>query len=137
MKHKILLVDASINFILGILLITYPIKLIQLLGIPQAVTPFYSSVLGAVLCGIALALVIEYFRTPSGLGGLALGGAVAINICAAFIIVVLLVRHVLYIPWQGYIVLWILVVVLVIVSMVELIAQIQKKSAGVDQTDKN
>jgi hypothetical protein len=119
-KHKVLLIDAIINYILGILLIIYPVQLIRFLGIPEATNPFYPSILGAVLCGIGVALIIEYQRAPSGAVGLGLAGAVAINICAALIIAILLVRGSLLLPVQGYLFLWLLVVVLVVISLVEL-----------------
>lgn len=133
MKHLVLIIDAIINFVLGIFLIIYPIQLIRFLGIPEAISPFYPSVLGAVLCGIALALVIEYYRSPAGLG---LGGAVVINICGAFILIVMMVRHAVHMPFQGYLFLWILVVVLIFVSVIELIVYTNRKAARAGQLQK-
>jgi len=120
MKHMVLIIDAIINFVLGIVLIVYPVQLIRFLGVPEAMSPFYPSLLGAVLCGIALALVIEYYRSPTGLVGLGLGGAVVINICGAFMFIVLMVRHALHMPFQGYIFLWILVVAKLLRTMLKL-----------------
>lgn len=136
MKHLVLIIDAIINFVLGIFLIIYPIQLIRFLGIPEAISPFYPSVLGAVLCGIALALVIEYYRSPAGLVGLGLGGAVVINICGAFILIVMMVRHAVHMPFQGYLFLWILVVVLIFVSVIELIVYTNRKAARAGQSQK-
>jgi hypothetical protein len=132
----VLIVDAIINFVLGIVLIVYPIQLIRVLGIPEAVGPFYPSLLGAVLCGIALALVVEYYRSPAGLVGLGIGGAVFINMCAAFMLVVMMVRHRLDMPFQGYLFLWILVVVLVFISAIELVVYANRKAAREGRSQK-
>ncbi|MBN2620025.1 hypothetical protein JXB22_02960 [candidate division WOR-3 bacterium] len=117
----ILIIDAVINFILGILLMIFPNHLVSFLGLPIAYEPFYASVLGAILIGIGLALVIECVRTPAVLGGLGMGGAIAINVCGACVIMLWLVSGRLIIPLRGYLVLWILVFVLLIVSAIELV----------------
>jgi hypothetical protein len=137
MKQKVLLVDAIINYILGILLIIYPTQLIRFLGIPEATHPFYPSVLGAVLCGIGLALIIEYQRTPSGAVGLGLAGAVAINICGALILAVLLLRGSLFMPVQGHLFLWLLVVVLVGISLVELLMYAKRRTKDAVKPEEN
>ena len=136
MKHMVLIIDAIINFVLGIVLIVYPIQLIRFLGIPEAMSPFYPSLLGAVLCGIALALVIEYYRSPTGLVGLGLGGAVVINICGAFILIVMMVRHAVHMPLQGHLFLWILVVVLIFISAIELVVYTNAKATREGQSQK-
>lgn len=135
-RHIVLIIDAIINFILGIVLIVYPIQFIRFLGIPEAMSPFYPSLLGAVLCGIALALVIEYYRLPTGLVGLGLGGAVVINICGACILIVMMVRHLVHMPLQGYLFLWILVIALIFLSAIELIVYTNQKVAGKEQLRK-
>jgi hypothetical protein len=117
----ILIVDAVINFALGILLMIFPDGLVSFLGLPITYEPFYASVLGAVLIGIGLALVIECVRTPVVLGGLGLGGAIAINVCGACVIMLWLVSGHLIIPLRGYLALWILVLALLIVSAIELV----------------
>lgn len=129
MKHTVLVIDAIINFVLGIVLIIYPVSIIRFLGIPEAVSPFYPNLLGAVLCGIALALVIEYFRSPTGLVGLGLGGAIVINICGACILIIMMLRHSLHMPLQGHLFLWILVITLVVISAIELIVYANQKTA--------
>ncbi|KPK73324.1 hypothetical protein AMJ87_02025 [candidate division WOR_3 bacterium SM23_60] len=136
MRHIVLIIDAIINFVLGIVLIVYPIQFIRFLGIPEATNPFYPSLLGAVLCGIALALIIEYYRSPAGLVGLGLGGAVVINICGACILIIMMVRHLVHLPLQGYFFLWILVVALIFLSAVELVVYANQKAAGKEQLRK-
>ncbi len=137
MKQKVLLVDAIINYILGILLIIYPTKLIRFIGIPEATHPFYRSVLGAVLCGIALALIIEYQRASCGAVGLGLAGAVVINICGALILAVLLLRGSLLMPFQGHFFLWMLVVLLVGISLVELLLSAKQRAKDAVRPEEN
>jgi hypothetical protein len=45
----LLVIDAAINVLLGLLLIAFPSNLVAALGIPQAEVAFYPSFLGAVL----------------------------------------------------------------------------------------
>ena len=128
MKHaKVLLIDALINLVLGVLLVTFPIKLVQFLGIPQAQSTFYPSILGAVFIGITIALLIEYFRKPSGIVGLGLGGAVSVNLCAGFVLMGWLVSDRLDIPFRGQVILWILAVVIIAISGVELAEYFKRK----------
>jgi hypothetical protein len=125
-RSKVLIVDAIINLVLGLLLMAFPPAVVTLLGVPTAEHSFYPSILGAVLCGIGIALLIEYFRGPGGIVGLGLGGAMSINLCAAFVLAIWLVRGTLPIPLRGQAFLWTLVVVLVSISFVELIVHLNK-----------
>ena len=86
-SSKILLVDALINLILGVLLAAFPRSVVELLGVPHTDVAFYPSILGAVLIGIAVALVVEYARRPAGPARLGLYGAIAINLCGALFLV--------------------------------------------------
>jgi hypothetical protein len=115
-RPKILLVDAAINFILGFPLLTFPLRVVQFLGMPEVQSKFYPSIFGAVLIGIAFALSIEYFRKPSGIVGLGLGGAVSINLCAGLALGVWLLSGQLEIPSRGKVILWTLAAVLIIIS---------------------
>jgi hypothetical protein len=119
-RAQVLLVDALINFILGVLLVTFPLKIVKFLGIPETPNKFYPSILGAVLIGIAIALFLEYFRKPTSMVGLGLGGAVLINLCAGLVLIGWLVSGKLNIPFHGQVILWILVLVLITISGVEL-----------------
>ena len=125
-KSKVLLIDAFINFMLGIILVIFPLKLVWFLGLPEVQNTFYPSILGAVLLGIGVALLIEYFRKPYSITGLGLGGAITINLCGALILVVWLLSSSLNIPIRGQIILWILVITLIVVSGFELLIYIKK-----------
>jgi len=131
----ILIIDAMINFALGILLMLFPQNLVSFLGLPITYEPFYASVLGAVLIGIGIALAIECVGGASMLNGLGRGGAIAINVCGACVIMLWLVSGRLIITLRGYLVLWILVFVLLIVSGVELI--LSSSSVDLDRSNKN
>lgn len=114
----LLLVDASINLVLGVLLIAFPGWLVSFLGIPDAVPGFYAGILGGVLIGIGIALVIQYWR---GNGGLGLAGAVSINLCGGAVLAGWLVLGNLNLPLRGKVFLWVLVVLLVGLSSFEFI----------------
>lgn len=57
-----------------------------MLGMPVAAKPFYASIFGGVLFGIGIALLMERSRETTGLSGLGLGGAIAINLCGGFVL---------------------------------------------------
>ena len=132
-RQKILLIDSAINFGLGLLLIAFPPRLMLLLGVPIAEHSFYPNILGAVLTGIGVALLIEYFRGTQGIVGLGLGGAVAINLFAGLALGVWLVSGKLEIPLRGQVLLWLLVIILVVLSGGELLVHSKNKhtTAGV------
>ena len=115
-RPKILLLDAFINIVLGLLLATFPKSVVRLLGVPTTDARFYPSILGAVLLGIGLALLIEFYRQPSQSPGLGLHGAIAINLCGAFFLAGWLLSGTLNIPLRGQVFLWTIAVALVIIS---------------------
>lgn len=127
MGHRALLaLDAAINLALGaLLLLTWPCgeQLYRLLGVPPAEPPFYASILGAVLVGIAIALLLEHRHadrpTPLGLG---LGGAVAINLCGGIVLTAWLIFGRLDMPARGWVLLGTLDALLVGIGVVELVA---------------
>jgi peptidoglycan/LPS O-acetylase OafA/YrhL len=118
----LLMVDAAINLILGVLLMAFHPKIIHLLGVPPAEQSFYPTLLGAVLFGIGIALVIECFRRPRGLAGLGLGGAIAINLCGGLMLAIWLISGRLNLSLRGDIFLWCLAALLVGLSSIEGIA---------------
>ena len=87
---------------------------------------FYPNILGAILFGIGIALLIEYRRTGEFIG-LGLGGAVSINMMGGIVLFFWLAFGNLNIPAHGKIILWILDVVLIGISSMELIAYMNKK----------
>ena len=119
----LLLIDAIINLVLGVLLIFFPGPVVDALGVPAADPAFYPSILGAVLFGIGIALLIE--RSIGG--GLGLRGAVSINLCGGIVLGFWLLFGDLRLPLRGLIFLWGLVVVLIGVSMIEILASRRKE----------
>ncbi|MGD2186239.1 MAG: hypothetical protein PVI71_08930 [Desulfobacterales bacterium] len=118
--------DAAINLILGILLMAFPLKLVEALGLPTVDPSFYPSILGGVLFGIGLALLIECYRKSNGPIGLGLAGAITINLCGAVILAVWLLFGDLNLSLRGQILLWSLVLLLVGLSLIEGLAQVKK-----------
>jgi hypothetical protein len=120
MRHTFLLkIDAAINLILGILLLAFPLELVQALGVPMVDPSFYPSILGGVLFGIGLALLIECYRQSNGFIGLGLGGAIAINLCGGFVLAIWLLSGRLNLPLRAQIFLWALVLLLIGLSLIE------------------
>ena len=126
MRHVTLLtLDATINLLLGVLLLAFSDGLASLLGVPPAAHGFYPNILGGVLFGIGIALLMER-RNKTGIGiGLGLGGAIAINLCGGLVLGGWLVFGDLSLPLRGLIFLWFLVVLLVGISIVELVTGFQ------------
>jgi len=120
-RHKsLLLLDGAINLILGVVLLLFPVGVVDLLGLPPTTTNFYPSILGAVLAGIGVALLVERFGANKGVRGLGLGGAIAINVCGAGILLVWLLVDPFDIPTRGYVVLWTVATVVLVIAGVEL-----------------
>jgi hypothetical protein len=118
MRRPLLVADALVNLLLGVLLISFPRGLVRALGIPDATPAFYAGILGAVLFGIGLALLLEAYGRARGLG-LGLGGAILINSCGAIVLAGWLLVGGLAMPFRGVVFLWSLVVVLAAISALE------------------
>lgn len=118
-RSALLLIDAAINLLLGVLLLVFHKPVVEALGVPPTDVTFYPSILGAVLLGIGIALLIEWRRKPNGLTGLGLGGAIAINLCGGFVLGGWLLFGDLDIPMRGRIFLWSLLATLIVVSSIE------------------
>jgi hypothetical protein len=117
-ERLLLLIDAIINLGLGALLIVFPRPLVTALGVPATESAFYPSILGAVLFGIGIALILQLNRA----NGLALKGAVSINLCGGIVLGVWLLFGRLQLPLRGLAFLWGLVVVIVSISIIEILA---------------
>ena len=89
-----LIIDAVINYALGMLCILYPF-VANTLGVPLVENAFYPNVLGAVLFGIGIALTIECRRKRGQSVGLGLAGAVAINLSGGVMLALWLVPSIL------------------------------------------
>ena len=123
-KHKTLLViDAIINLVLGVILLFFPAGVVELLGLPLTNTNFYPSILGAVLFGIGIALLIERYGASKNIRGLGLGGAIAINLCGAGVLLLWLLIAPFDIPLRGNVILWSIAIIVLIVGFVEIIAK--------------
>ena len=70
-------------------------------------------------------MALEFWKPHERLGGLGLGGAIAINMCGGIVLAAWLLSGSLEMPLRGYIVLWTLAAVLVAISAMELIVRIR------------
>jgi hypothetical protein len=123
-KHKaLLLIDGVVNLILGLLLILYPVGIMELLGLPPTETYFYAIILGAVLFGIGIALMIELYGIPRKVRGLGVGGAIAINLCGAGTLVIWLVISPFSLPIRGRIILWSVAILVLAIAFAEIVTK--------------
>jgi len=123
-KHAILLtIDSIVNLALGILLLLFPLGLAEILGVPKSNLNFYPTILGAVIFGIGIALLIERYGYSRNIRGLGLGGAIAINLCGAIALLLWLVSTPLNIPLRGYVLLWSIAVIVLLIGIVEILAK--------------
>lgn len=120
---KLLLIDCTVNLLLGGLLLLFPLGIIDLLGLPQTNTYFYPSILGAVLFGIGLALMFELVGHAKGFHGLGLGGAILINLVGSLVLILWLLFGSLDIPMKGRIILWMVGLIVFIIGIIELITR--------------
>ena len=124
LKHKILLlVDGITNLILGVLLILFPVGIVEFLGLPVTNTNFYPSILGAVLFGIGITLFLELLGFKKQIRGLSLGGAIVINIIGSFVLICWLIFGSLVIPLRGQIILWIIGILVFSIGIAELVTK--------------
>jgi hypothetical protein len=122
-ERLLLAVDASVNLLLGVLLLLAPLGSLRLLGLPDAAPYFYSSVLGAVLVGIGAAL----FIARGGLPGLGLVGAIAINLCGSLSVLIWLLAATSNLSTVGRVVLGLVAGIVLLIALMELRAQPWKK----------
>ena len=120
-RRVALLIDAVINFILGILLLAYSTDLARFLGVPVANSAFYPNLLGAVFIGITFALIIEAFKQKQTKSdGLGLFGAICINFCGSIVLLIWLILGNMDLPVRGMVFLWVIALSLLVVSSLEL-----------------
>jgi hypothetical protein len=117
LESTLLWIDAALNLLLGVGLLTFPPAIVHALGLPETKATIYPRIFGGVLIGIAIAIVVE--ATVPALGGLGLGGAIAINLSGAVVVSGCLISHMGDITATGRTVLWTVVVVLTVLSAVE------------------
>ena len=80
----------------------------------------YPTILGGVIFGIGIALYVERYGYKSGIRGLGLGGAIAINICGGLVLLIWLLVNPFDLPIRGYIVLWIIALLVLLLGIKEL-----------------
>ena len=124
---RLLAVDALVNLALGVALLLFPTGLARWLGLPQPSTPFYASILGAVLTGIGLALLLERYKPATGLTGLGLSGAIVINVCGAGALLVWLLVGQFELAARGYLLLWSVVVIVLGLAFRELLTELGRR----------
>ena len=121
-KHKILLIiDCFVNILLGVLLLLFPLGVVDLLGLPKTDTNFYPSILGAVIFGIGLALFLELIGYQKRFRGLGLGGAILINLVGSIVLICWLLFGSLSIPLKGKITLWSVALLVFAIGVAELV----------------
>jgi hypothetical protein len=125
-ERLLLLIDAIINLLLGVLLILFPSSLIDALGVPTVASAFYPSIPGAILFGIGVALLVQ--RSIGG--GLGLCGTITINLCGGMVLGFWLVFGDLELPFRGIVFLWTLVVVLIGISTIEIVTSRRCQGPG-------
>jgi hypothetical protein len=114
-----LTIDALVNLSIGLTLLLAPAGTLRVLGLPPGGAYFYTSVLGAVLFGIGLALLIS-LRAAAGLGLL---GAIAINLCGSLAVAAWLIHNPGGISPSGEWLLWGVAALVFAVAVVELAAR--------------
>ncbi|MBC8191147.1 MAG: hypothetical protein ISR87_04970 [Candidatus Marinimicrobia bacterium] len=116
----LLILDALINIFLGLLILLLPVGLLSFLGLPQVSTYFYTSILGAVIFGIGLALILEIFSEKWKVRGLGIAGAIVINLCGGVVLLVWLLFLPLELSFLAKSFLWIICLVVLVIGLVEL-----------------
>jgi hypothetical protein len=122
-KRFLLAIDGAANILLGVLLLLFPAGMLELLGLPPVAHHFYTTILGAVIFGIGVALLIELLWGVQGVRGLGLAGAIAINLCGGGALLVWLLLSPFALPLRGHVVLWVVAVVVLGIGIVELVSK--------------
>ena len=122
--HEILLtLDGVVNLAIGLLLLLVPAGTAELLGAPRSNLDFYPTILGGVIFGIGIALLVERYGYRQKIRGLGLGGAIAINFCGAFALLMWLLFGSLDLPLRGQILLWVVVLLVFGIGIAEILAK--------------
>ena len=99
-------------------LLLIPLTVIRILGLPRSDSGFWPRLLGAVMIGLAGACALE-LRFP-GTKGLALGGAIVVNLTVSAALAVMLALGGGAPTARGRIALWLLVALLISLSLIEI-----------------
>lgn len=121
-QHILLASDASINVLLGILLLLFPAGVLEFLGLPPTNSYFYPTILGGVIFGIGVALGLELLFHPT-IQGLGFGGAISINFSGGLVLLYWLLFTELTIPLRGHLILWTVAVLVLGIGLIELVTK--------------
>ncbi len=127
MRAALLIIDAATDLILGFFLVFFPLKVLDFLGLPVEMPPFYATILGGVLIGIGVALLIALSPGRRGREGLGLGGALIINLFAALALASLLIVGRISVSIIGYLILLGLLIFLVLLCGAELLVHLSDR----------
>lgn len=111
-----MIADGIVNLLLGVLLLSFPLGMASILGLPIPNSNFYPTILGAVLFGIGIALLIDAYGDKSGLRGLGIAGAIVINFCGAGILIIWLIFSSPNLPVRGNIILWTIAIIVIAIG---------------------
>ena len=125
-KNLLLVVDGIVNLMLGVMLIFFPTQLMHVFELPKVETYFYINLLGAVLFGIGIALFLERFSGRYHAHGLGIGGAIAINLCGAGVLVFWLLFGDLKLSQAGTVFLWSIAILVLGIGAAELVTKAWK-----------
>ena len=116
--QQLLWIETLLKLTGGLVLMLLPLTTIRVLGLQRTDGGFWPRLLGAVLLGLAAASYVEG-ATP-GSRGLGLAGSVLINLSGAGMLIVLLALDRASPSSRGRLLLWIVAVLLVALSFVEI-----------------
>ena len=124
----LILIDAIINVVIGVVLLLFPLGVPGWLGLPDSAEPFYPLILGAVIFGIGLALILEFVSGSKSWRGLGLEGAITINFCGGGMLLIWLIFSSMTIPFRGIFILWTVAIVVLAVGIIELLMTFSGKT---------
>jgi len=128
LRTVLLSINTAVHLLAGFFLVLFPLKIVDLLGLPVEMPPFYASILGGVLVGIGMVLLLGSWKSSGVSDGLGLIGVLFIDLFAALTLAALLISGRIFIPLRGYLILLGLTFFLLLLCGVELL---------VHQSDKN
>ena len=126
-RKTLLVVDGVVNLALGVVLILFPAGMMEWLGLPTTHSYFYTTILGAVIFGIGVALFVELYGAGKGVRGLGLGGAIAINLCGGGALLVWLLAVPTEATTRGQVILWVVAVLVLGIGLAEIVTKSWKE----------
>jgi len=120
MADQLLWLETLLRFSSGLVLLIMPLTTARILGLPLPQALLWPRLLGALLIGMAAAILLE--GSIAGGKGLGLGGLVLVNLIGAAVIITLLVMERGSQTRRGKLVLWGLAVGLIMLGLLEIAA---------------